>query len=107
MSNQPRALRARAGVEAGAEVMAGAEVITGAEVMAGTIVGADTVVGCVAQAASSAAGARIATDATLRSSDLRTISLETVFMLRIQIARVMETVQFMINYLGTVKPYIA
>jgi hypothetical protein len=87
--------------------MAGAEVITGAEVMAGTIVGADTVVGCVAQAASSAAGARIATDATLRSSDLRVISLETVFMLRIQIARVKETQQFMINYLGTVKPHIA
>ena len=64
-------------------------------------------VGCVAQAASSAAGARIATDATLRSSDLRVISLETVFMLRIQIARVKKTPQFMINYLGTVKPHIA
>lgn len=97
MSNQPRALRA------GAEVMAGA----GAEVMAGTIVGAETVVGCVAQAASSAAGARIATDATLRSSDLRVISLESVFILRVQFARVMKTLRFMINYVGTVKPFIA
>jgi hypothetical protein len=86
MSNQPRALRARAGVE----VIAGAEVTTG-EDTAGTIVGVDTVVGCVAQAASSAAGARIATDATLRSNDLRVISLESVFIFWVQIARVMET----------------
>jgi hypothetical protein len=86
--------------------MAGAEVTTG-EVTAGTIVGVDTVVGCVAQAANSAAGARIATDATLRSNDLRVISLESVFIFWVQIARVMETVQFMINNLGTVKPYIA
>ena len=48
-------------------------------------------VGCVAQAASSAAGARIATDATLRSNDLRVISLESVFIFWVQIARVMET----------------
>ena len=102
MSNQPRALRARAGVE----VIAGAEVTTG-EVTAGTTVGVATVVGCVAQAASSAAGARIATDATLRSNDLRVISLESVFIFWVQIARVMKTPQFMINYLGTVKPYIA
>ena len=64
-------------------------------------------VGCVAQAASSAAGARIATDATLRSNDLRVISLESVFIFWVQIARVMTTLQFMINYLGTVKPHIA
>ena len=64
-------------------------------------------VGCVAQAASSAAGARIATDATLRSNDLRVISLGSVFIFWVQIARVMKTPQFMINYLGTVKPHIA
>ena len=86
--------------------MAGAEVTTG-EVTAGTIVGVATVVGCVAQAASSAAGARIATDATLRSKDLRVISLESVFILWVQIARVKKTLRFMINYLGTVKPHIA
>jgi hypothetical protein len=97
MSNQPRARRAGAG--------AGAR--TGAEVMAGTVVGADTVVGCVAQAASSAAGARIATEATLRSSDLRVICLESAFILRVRMVRVMETLRLMINYFGTVKPFIA
>ena len=80
--------------------------MTGAEVMAGTVVGADTVVGCVAQAASSAAGARIATEAALRSSALRVICLESVFILRVQVVRVTETLRIMINYLGTVKPFI-
>ena len=81
MSNQPRALRAGAGAGAGA--------------------------GSEAQAASSAAGARIAAAANLRSSDLRVISGESVFIFRVQIARVLETTQFMIIYLGTVKPFIA